>query len=198
MTANILLLTFGGILLLAAVIGGGFEIKEIKIPKIGFGGRILAGIVGFLFLFLGLRASSDQAPAPVREPPPPAAQSRPSADSSSLELPPQPPGKKRTRFTIRDQLTAGLVHEQVTIFLNGQNVGTLVTTDHAPSTKIEVSVPEEGTYEYRLVALGVAEQGGMRYPVSGAWQGEITIANGKVFEIMFENPGNMVLEEVQQ
>lgn len=77
-------------------------------------------------------------------------------------------------------------------------MGTLVTTNHAPSTKISVTVPAEGIYNYGISALGVAEQGGMRYSVSGAWQGEISITNGKVFEIMFLSPGNMALQEVNE
>ena len=41
---------FGGLLLLVAIIGGGFEYKDLKIPTVILFPRILAGIIGLFCL----------------------------------------------------------------------------------------------------------------------------------------------------
>ena len=44
---------FGAILLAVAILGGGFEVKEIKVSNVSVGVRIVAGIVGLFFIVLG-------------------------------------------------------------------------------------------------------------------------------------------------
>ena len=61
LTPEILSFLFGALLVLIGVVGGGFEIIQLKIPKVGLGVRIFATVVGLFFLFLGF-ASSDSAP----------------------------------------------------------------------------------------------------------------------------------------
>jgi PAN domain len=44
---------FGAILLAVAILGGGFEIKEIKVSNVTMSVRIIAGVVGLIFIGLG-------------------------------------------------------------------------------------------------------------------------------------------------
>jgi hypothetical protein len=44
---------FGAILLAVAILGGGFEIKEIKVSNVTVSVRIIAGIVGLFFIGVG-------------------------------------------------------------------------------------------------------------------------------------------------
>ncbi len=44
----------GGILVAAALFGGGLEIKELKIPQIGIVARVLAALVGIGFIALAI------------------------------------------------------------------------------------------------------------------------------------------------
>ena len=44
---------FGAILLAVAILGGGFEVKEIKVSNVSISVRIIAGIVGLIFIGLG-------------------------------------------------------------------------------------------------------------------------------------------------
>lgn len=44
----------GGILIAAALFGGGFEIKELKLPQIGAIARVLTAIVGIVFIWLAI------------------------------------------------------------------------------------------------------------------------------------------------
>jgi hypothetical protein len=49
MTLQSMSFIFGAILLAVAILGGGFEIKEIKVSNVGIGVRALAGIVGLFY-----------------------------------------------------------------------------------------------------------------------------------------------------
>lgn len=54
MTTNVLVFGFGAILLLVAIIGGGFELKEFKVPKVSRVTRAVAGIMGLFFIGWGV------------------------------------------------------------------------------------------------------------------------------------------------
>jgi hypothetical protein len=53
MTLQTMSFLFGAILLAVAILGGGFEIKEIKVSNVTTSVRIIAGIVGAVFIALG-------------------------------------------------------------------------------------------------------------------------------------------------
>lgn len=59
MSSGTLLLSVGVLLMVSCALGGGFEIKEIKIPKIGAWSRAIAGIFGVGLLVLGLAMSPE-------------------------------------------------------------------------------------------------------------------------------------------
>ena len=52
MTLGTLSFVLGAVLLLAGILGGGFEVKELKIPKISGTARALAIVVGLAFVGL--------------------------------------------------------------------------------------------------------------------------------------------------
>jgi hypothetical protein len=54
MTLEAVSFAIGGILIATAIVGGGFEIKEIKMPKVGAGPRFFSLLVGAVFVMIGL------------------------------------------------------------------------------------------------------------------------------------------------
>jgi PAN domain len=52
MTLQAMSFIFGALLLAVAILGGGFEIKEIKVQNVTSSVRIIAGIVGIIFVGL--------------------------------------------------------------------------------------------------------------------------------------------------
>ena len=58
---------FGCLLLMVAIVGGGFELKELKLPKVGRASRLTACVFGMLFICLGTRPDfvARIAPAPA-------------------------------------------------------------------------------------------------------------------------------------
>ena len=53
MTSQTMSFIFGAILVAIGILGGGFEVKELKVPHVTFGVRIIAGIAGLIFVGLG-------------------------------------------------------------------------------------------------------------------------------------------------
>ena len=54
MTVNVILFGTGAILIFIAVVGGGFEIKEIRLPPLSRASRMVATIAGICFIALGI------------------------------------------------------------------------------------------------------------------------------------------------
>lgn len=54
MTIEVVSFIIGGILVATAIVGGGFEIKEIKMPRVGAAVRVVSLVVGSGFLLLAM------------------------------------------------------------------------------------------------------------------------------------------------
>ena len=54
---EIMFFIFGAFLVLTAILGGGFEIKELKIPTVSVVVRILSGVAGLVFVVIGIGLS---------------------------------------------------------------------------------------------------------------------------------------------
>jgi hypothetical protein len=77
MTLQAMSFIFGALMLAVGVLGGGFEVKEIKISNVTTGVRIFAMLIGIVFVGLGFWQPSAltgpaPAPAPVAGPAAPA------------------------------------------------------------------------------------------------------------------------------
>jgi len=77
---------FGCLLLLVAILGGGFELKMLKVPKVGRASRWVACLFGMFFVVIAVRpdlfaSKHDESPAPAVAPaqPSPAAEMPPAA-----------------------------------------------------------------------------------------------------------------------
>jgi len=54
-TSQTVLFILGGILIVVGILGGGFEVKELKIPQVAGAARILSLIVGIALLGVGFK-----------------------------------------------------------------------------------------------------------------------------------------------
>jgi hypothetical protein len=163
------------VLVLTGVLGGGFEVKEIKIPRIGIGSRLLSSAAGLGFLLWGTGMASSTEPSVT----------------TGLRSP--------VTVTIRDSLGSNQISEQVRVLIDGDEAGTLTVNEHYPQSTLTVTVPTEGQYSYILEARAVfvEEDGGMREMV-GAGQGAINIRAGKTFELSSTLTGDTWLAHVSE
>lgn len=177
MSAQSIMLILGALLILTAILGGGFEVKEIKIPRIGIGGRTASAVFGTVFLVWGTGMPGHDYLPPSATP---------------FETP--------VTVTIRDELGDDQISEQVRVLVNGDEAGTLTVNEHYPSSTLTVTVPKEGQYSYTLEARAVFiddDRNGMR-EIFGAGQGAINIRPGKTFELSGTRTGDTWLAHVQE
>ena len=106
MTLEVLSFSVGAVMVGIAVVGGGIELRELRVPQVGTAARCGAFCIGLLFIFMGIGLSEAQRPQPVPSPGivPPQGQAlvspgqvpaQPSVPSGStavpvVEVPPQP------------------------------------------------------------------------------------------------------------
>ncbi|HWZ97756.1 MAG TPA: hypothetical protein VN025_08355 [Candidatus Dormibacteraeota bacterium] len=169
MTINALVFGFGGILLLVAILGGGFELKEFKIPKVGGAPRVCSGLAGVFFILLGVGIGQSSAPE---------AQSL--QNLQSVKASNQPSGE----FTIYDNFGAwepNRVSEQITIMIDGKLKGQLTADSQHTQAMLTIAVPQPGRYSYTVDATRVVNIGGTLYTYYGAGQGTINIEYDEKF-----------------
>jgi len=70
MGIDALAFSLGALLLLVGILGGGFELKEIKVPPVGKALRLIAAAVGLFFILLGvgLNTNTSDPVAPTHKP----------------------------------------------------------------------------------------------------------------------------------
>jgi hypothetical protein len=54
MKLNLVAFLFGAILLAVAILGGGFELKELKVPKVSWFPRLMSAFMGMFFVVVGI------------------------------------------------------------------------------------------------------------------------------------------------
>ena len=154
MTSEIVPFVFGVMLILIGILSGGFEVRELKIPKVGPGVRILAAVGGLAFITLGIGIQ---------------------CRDTTLEKANSSP----VNFTISDVIGDEQVSEQITVVIDGRNVGDLTVNEQDPRSTITVTVPREGKYSYVLDASAVFK--GDSAELHGVGQGTIDIKSEKAF-----------------
>lgn len=172
MSLEIVSFVFGGLLILIGLLGGGFEVRELKVPQVRLPARLISTLAGVVFVILGIGLKGDsgavQADGPTL-PPPPAAM---------------------VHFTIRDEVGETQVSEQVKITLDERIVGTITVDPIHRVSEISVSVPHEGPYTYHLSVNAVFLSGEQQVEYSGVGSGTINVKAGKVYNLAGQISGN--------
>ena len=171
MTIQIAAFAFGGILVFVAVLGGGFEVKELKVPKVGPGVRVLSAVVGLLFISLGF---------------------------GNLDGPQPEAREQSVDFSLTDQLGDGELSEQVTVLMDGKNVGNLTVNDEYPNSQLRVTVPNAGPHSYTAEATAIFNVQGQRVQYNGAGQGMINVQQGKTYSLRGSMTGNEWLVSLEE
>jgi hypothetical protein len=151
-------------------VGGGFEVKELKIPTVRWPTRLIAILGGVFFIGLAVEL--------------------PSNGSHATGFGVEATSSQPLNFTIHDELGDGQVSEQVTILINGRRVGAISVNEHFPTSEISVTVPREGRYSYATEAAAVFRSEGNELEVFGTGQGMIDIEPNKRFRLAGSFSGN--------
>lgn len=184
MNVNLLAFVFGALLLFVAIIGGGFELRELKVPKVGWAPRAVALVVGVLFIGVGFAYGTEPAVAAKETPPP-----------RSVAPPPE---SHPIDFTITDQLGQDQVAERVEVRVDGKTVGTLNIDLVHPTASLTVTVPRAGSYAYELRSTTYLEYQDGTYELDGEGNGQIDVTASKSFAVVYTmidgDSGRLALE----
>jgi hypothetical protein len=101
-------LALGALLVVIAILGGGIEVKEIKIPQLSTGARLGAAAFGVVLMAASYLLISPSAPS----------QARPTGTAPATASAPAP-----RPITFTDALGPGQLQESLEVFIDGQRVG---------------------------------------------------------------------------
>ena len=189
MSTHIALLLFGAVLMLTAIVGGGFEIHQLKIPKVERVPRILAGIGGALFLTLGMTISDGRESRGDEVPFPRLLASTQSRGQMAHQI----------QFVIFDELESHHIlsgqSEQALIRIDGVPVGTLTVNEHFPKSELIVNVANEGQHSFAIEATAVFRINNKLTEVNCYGTGMINVASGNrfLFEARYDPRGGPCL-----
>jgi hypothetical protein len=91
--------------------------------------------------------------------------------------------ESETSFIIRDILAPDQKSEDLTVYINGNSVGTLKLDRNTPAQSITVTVPAVGSYSYAVIGEGDVFRGTGVKRLGVVGQGTIDVSRGKVFAI---------------
>ena len=168
MSPALLLFGVGGLLLVTGVLGGGFELRELKVPRVGRLARVLATGAGgaCIVLGLGLNASpGDNGGAGAAE-------------------------KKPVHFVIHNKLGENQLAEQASVVFDGRHVGDLTVTEYDPEDFIELSA-EPGRHDYTVSVLTTEyAEDGSEVDRQGSGQGSIVVESAASYQLAASDTGD--------
>ena len=181
MTIQVVLGALGALLLLTAVLGGGFELRELKVPRVGRIARGVAGILGgvcvlFAIALTGLDDAAHANRTPNSNPGPSAGHDQPVQQPVHIEL--------------TDELGDNQVSEQVSVVFDGRKVGDLKVDADYPTAQLEITLPAAGRYDYTIASDSqeLADDGTVN-EITGSGSGSVTVADGNVFDVELADNG---------
>jgi hypothetical protein len=174
MGIEIVTFIFGGLLLLTGILGGGFEVKELKIPSVAMIPRIIASVAGLIFIIVGIAISGGDNSSDAGE-----------SDEQQQAVP--------VEFLVKSDLAENAISEQVVIIIDGKPVGTLTASQQHPESIITVTVPQEGSYSYSVDGSIVYDIDGNEETYTCTGQGNINVTGGKEFYLGISISGDTIL-----
>jgi hypothetical protein len=173
MSVEVLAFAFGIVMLFIAIVGGGFELRELKVPKVGRIARMVSGITGVIFLLVGIGATTLANPTPAGATP-----------TTSVGM-----GQTTSTpidFTVRDELGQDQITEQITVHIDGRMVGTLTVDAVHPDATVTVTVPKPGQYDYSLDSRSTFDLDSGPTEISGHGAGTINVREGASFSVVYD------------
>jgi hypothetical protein len=175
MSVELLAFFFGILLLFVAIVGGGFEVRELKVPRVGRAARVISAVAGVLFLMLGFSGSTatelaGTPPAEAKEPPQEITTTAPTV----------------VDFTVKDELGDLQITEQITVHIDGRLVGTLTVDAVHPSSTVTVTVPKPGRYNYTLDSTTTFDLESGPTEIPGHGSGQIDVEAGASFAVFYD------------
>ncbi len=187
MTIEIVAFIFGALLILIGILGGGFEAKEIKIPKIAGIARFFSFVVGISFILLGISIPNSDEDNSKSEP----------VIISNQKIESSQP----IHFIIKDEMSKEEILDryegQTKVHIDGKLVGTITVNPSFPKSSIIVSMPK-GRYNYVVETSANLNENGSIININCIGDGQIDADSGKEYLITGRYDGNKCLLWLEQ
>src|SRR6266516_2233105 len=85
MTISVVVFIFGALLLLLALLGGGFEVERLRFPPIGRATRSISGVTGLVFVALSIALGTGELFPSAQPPTPRTTSPRPTSVATATE-----------------------------------------------------------------------------------------------------------------
>lgn len=163
MNPPVVLLLIGGLLLLIALVGGGLEVKELRIPKIERLARLFCGVAGVVFVLLGINFN---APVPQQD----TQQDTPNVQFVVFE-------------TLAPEGLQLVQTEKTKILIDGNLVGHLVVNPDFPALELPVTVAKAGLHSFSAESTVKQTDKGQTVQLSCVGVGMIDVQHGARFSL---------------
>jgi hypothetical protein len=167
-TVQLVLLVFGLILIASAIVGGGLEIREIRVPKMSLIPRLLAGVVGGGCLVAALYSNFQPSETSG------AGASSRNSDQNEVANEGEAPA------IITDRLGRRQNYARLAVDIDGRRVGELVMTPQSRSGRLEIE-PTPRVARYLLEGEESTQFGSETIQRRLAGEGTIEITPGAHF-----------------
>ena len=157
MSAETVLFIFGCVLIFIAIVGGGFEAKELKIGQVNQSIRAIAALVGLIAVGLGMWLHF-----------------QPSGSKS---------GADGVTFNVVDNLSTNQIEETAVIEIDGKVAGTIKLDSQVPRVSLPITLPTDGSHNYHVRDAVMFENpvDHTHVILKGEGQGTIDVRQGSLF-----------------
>jgi len=108
------------------------------------------------------------------------------------------PPEKPVDFLVVDDLGQGQISEQVTLLIDGKNVGDLTVDREHPHSSIKINVSKAGQHSFHAEADAVFNDNGARLAYAGTGQGMIDVQANEKYSLRGSISGNTWLVSLEQ
>ncbi len=176
LSSDVLVIGFGALLLFTGILGGGFEIKDLKISKVPAVPRIMAGAAGGVIMFLGIGMWAASQPGQ---------NSNFNASAVSAPSPTPAPTSADVSYKVSDTLTEGGMTEQVVVTIDGHPTTLNVSLDY-PTQETDLT-SRRGLSSYTIDSRTNFPDG---TTLSLSGQGTVEVAEARIYDVEIHGSGD--------
>jgi hypothetical protein len=90
---------------------------------------------------------------------------------------------RKANFRVTNNLTPNVLSERVVLTIDGEEIGSITSSNVAPKSTEEFTVPKAGIYNYSVELSGIYNSNGKEVSFHGQGGGTINIDSGDTFEV---------------
>jgi hypothetical protein len=99
---------------------------------------------------------------------------------------------RKANFRVTNNLTQGAIRERVVLTIQGEEIGSITSSNSVPISTEEFTVPKAGEYSYSVELFGIYNNNGQEASFYGKGSGIINVDPGDTFEVKGDFSNNQI------